>query len=275
MTIHFERPKKAGLVPFWLVTNANAALARMARRPVLVAIDELEMTMPGQVLDLSMTHATVQPAGVFYLCKSVYVECAFRYGEMLYSLSGTADPSTPDKSFRMEFDTVARKAMAELGVQLRDAGLIDSERAEKAKELTRPLEAERQERESWSFNPRKVRHDGPPGGVERRAHSRYDVETEVRLTLVEEGRRVECTMIDLSMSGCRLYFSRAESLELGAQVEVQFIGDGLPLRLAAVVQVVMHLQSAGLRFVNVPERMKERLEDLIQEITAGRAIAAR
>lgn len=267
-----EETKRAVLVPLWIVNPGNAALAKMSKRPVMVAIDELGKSFLGHVQELSATHATVVPEGCFYLCKSVYVEIAFRFEQTQYSLTGQAKPSTAERSFRMEFDTVARKTMSTLGVRLGAAGLIESGK----------LPASEVEEESSSTKGKQgavlpgkavrwVRHESPPEGIERRQHHRYEVDTATRLTLVDGETRIDCTMIELSLGGCRLFFSEPCTLACGTNVEVQFVGDGLPLRLAAVIQVRSHDQVAGLRFVNVVPRMRERLEGLTAEIALGHA----
>lgn len=272
-----EQPIKT-LVPVWLVESDHPALARMARRPVLIAVDELDLTMRGQVVDMSTNHVLLRPEGQFYLCKSVYVEISFRFESTRYTLAGSAQPSAADQSFRMDFDTVARKTVASLNTHLQAAGLMDPDKPGSAMSsvvASAVHEPEEEEEAAPAEQPtRGVRHEDPPDGVERRSYRRYEVETYVRLTLVQEARRMECTMIDLSQSGCRLYFEHPHGLERGLHVEVQFIGDGLPLRLAAIVQACHNPQVVGLRFINVGARMQERIEWLISEIAAGRAIAA-
>lgn len=265
--------KKAILVPLWIVNSGNAALSKMAQRPVMVAIDELGMCFRGEVQDLTTTHSLVVPEGCFYLCKSVYVEISFRFEDTRYTLTGEAMPSKTDQSFLMEFDTVARKLMNTLGARLGAAGLIEASKLPAEAEETAAEEEKSETNREKTKTPvqkmRWVRHDPPPDGIERRLHQRYEVELATHLTLVEDGTRQECTMVELSVGGCRLLFPTACEIPCGTQVEVQFIGDGLPLRLAAVVQVRSHERLAGLRFVNMVPRMKERLEGFAQEISAS------
>jgi hypothetical protein len=282
MALLVPQSMKQTLVPIWIVESDNPALARMTRRPVLIAIDELDLTMRGQAVDMTMTYAILRPESQFYLCKCVYIEVSFRFEATRYTLSGTAQRSLADQSFRIDFDSVARKTVAGLNERLQEAGLIEAGKPERTPSAPAPVEepAEAEAKPPAAEQPvaeqpagRRVRHDGPPDGIERRVCPRFDVETYTRLTLVDEGRRVDCIMIDLSQSGCRLYFEQPHGLACGLHVEVQFIGDGLPLRLAAVVQVCHHAQVVGLRFINVGTRMQERIEWLIGEVAAGRAIA--
>jgi len=261
------------LIPVWLVGSDHPALAQMARRPVLIAVDELDLTMRGQVVDMSRTHAVLMPDSKFYLCKNVYIEISFRFEATRYTLAGSAVPGLSDHNFHMDFDTVSRKTIQGLDWKLQSAGLLNG---------TPPPEVEPEQEEAVAPanevvekipDGRRIRHEDPPDGIERRAHPRYEVEAYVRLTLVDEGRRLDCTMIDISLGGCRLFFNAPHELKQGLHVEVQFIGDGLPLRLAAVVQVCEYPQVVGLRYINVGARMQERLEWLVGEVAVGRTIA--
>lgn len=273
MPEHAQR--KNALVPIWIVNSNNAALAKMTKRPVVTVIDELELTLRGEVVDLTMSHAQVRPETQFYLCKSVYAEIAFRFEETQYTLSGEALPSAADQSFRIEFDTVARKTMHALGVRLSEAGLLEAQSAApQASEKTPKTAAPATKGEQHAARTPRARHDPPPDGVEQGRSQRFPIETAARLTLVNEGKRIDCTMIELGRCGCRLRFEAECALECGVHVEVQFVGDGLPLRLAAVVASRSHPHVTGLRFVNVGTRMQERLHGLLEEITRGQAIAA-
>lgn len=263
-----EERKARNLVPMWLLDTDNPALAKMARRPVGVDIDELGTSMGGELLELSLTHARVLPERTFYLCRSVYVEIRFRYRETVYTLSGQAHPSLPDHTFIFDFDSVARKLMGDLSKQLGALGILSPSR--ELPSAVAPAVPQAKERPSQCLTPREVarwpRHLPPPGGIERRACHRYDLDTEAHLTLVRDVRSVECLIVDLSHSGCRLYFEDELALEAGTLVEVQFTENGFPLRMAGLVQARANEFSAGLRFARNSQRMTERLDSLLWEM---------
>lgn len=260
-----QLPKKQILVPLWLKDTDNPALARMARRPILIAIDELGMVLPGVAQEMTVSRARVLPDSLLYLPKSLYVEIMFRFDKTIYTLSGTSSSSCRDNSFWLKFDTVARKTMSVLNGRLEACGLLEAGEREPAREATAAPQSARMQA---SGSTRK-RSGAWPMACERRAHRRYGMEAEARLTVMQNGQLVDCEMVDLSLSGCRLHRVAGCELECGTQVEVQFIGNGFPLRLAAVVQVRIDKQTAGLRFVHVSERMRDRLGELIGEIAGG------
>lgn len=271
-----EERKARNLVPLWLLDSDNPVLARMAKRPVGIDMDELGVSMSGELRELSLTHARIAPERTFFLCRSVYVEIRFRYLDTVYTLSGLARPSLPDHSFIFDFDSVARKVMGDLGKKLKTLGLLDASRAEPEAQVPKPLDPV-QRVEGTQLTPRQLarypRHLPPPGGIERRAAHRYDVETWAHVTLLSEARAIECLIVDMSRGGCRLYFEEPCDMKPGARIEIQFTEDGYPLRLAAVVQVRANEYSAGLRFIRTSERMTERLDTLLWEIaerSAGR-----
>jgi hypothetical protein len=263
-----EERKACNLVPLWLLDTDNPALAKMAKRPVNVDIDELGVSLSGELKELSLTHARVMPDRSFFLCGCVYVEIRFRYLDTVYTLSGQAAPSLPDHSFVFDFDSVARKLMGDLSKQLGALGLLDPSR-EPPRTAVAGLPTPEQEH-GQQLTPRqlarRVRHSPPPGGNERRCNHRYDMDTGAHVTLVRDARAVECRMVDISRSGCRLYFEEPSGIKPGTMVEVQFTENGFPLRLAAVVQVRTNEFSAGLRFVRNSERMVERLDSLLREL---------
>ena len=274
-----EQPATPILIPAWVVDRDNPALARMAPRPVLVAIDDVAITLRAQVVDLTMTHAVLRPTGRFYLYRNIYTEISFRFEMTRYTLAGEAESSERDRTIRLNFDAVARLTLANLGKRLLAVGLMRDACEEPAAgpgAEAEPGEAEPALLKSHNYG-RLVRNLGPPKGVERRRHPRFQVEVGVRLTLVDRANRIECSMLDLSLGGCRLYFESPHVLPKGARIELQFIGDGLPFRLPAVVQAVHHVQALGVRFSNAPRRMQERLEWLVDELAeeAEAAEAAR
>jgi hypothetical protein len=249
------------LIPVWMLNKAHPAWARLAMRPVVIHIDELGLSMRGQVVELGKTHAVVQPDSFFYLCKCVYVEVCFQYERTIYTLAGRAAPSDTHQGIRFEFDMVARKTMQTLGMKLNQGVPLPLFSAPHPvrEEQTKPGESKKK-----AF---RVRHELPPEGIERRKAHRYTTSTPTRITLVGADVVRDCVMLDLSLGGCKLSFENSCAVVAGTRVEVQFLEHGLPLRMAAVVQVCHDANVLGLRFINVSERMQERLQSLILELS--------
>jgi hypothetical protein len=57
-------------------------------------------------------------------------------------------------------------------------------------------------------------------------------------------------------------------------VEIEFHLDGLPFRLAGVTQSIHKRHKVGVRFLNVSERKREQLVELIAEIKEIKARVA-
>ncbi len=261
--------KARNIVPMWLLDSENPALARMAKRPVGVDIDELGVSLTAELKELSLTHARVMPDSNFFLCRSVYVEIRFRYESTVYTLSGDAQPSLADNSFVFEFDSVARKTMDDLGRRLKALGVLDASRAQPSSASPcqqSPAEYKSGRKLSPKVVARRMRHLPPPGGIERRVSHRYDLDCAAQVALVRDGKSMQAILVDMSRTGCRLYFETPCALEIGLQVEVQFTENGFPLRLGAIVQGSANAFSAGLRFMHNSPRMTERLDNLLWEM---------
>jgi c-di-GMP-binding flagellar brake protein YcgR len=86
------------------------------------------------------------------------------------------------------------------------------------------------------------------------------------LQLVHQGSTIDCRIIDLSLGGCQV---RAEGQFLAGpmvRVEVLFRVLGETLRIAGVTQWTRQKQWIGIRFLDVTERKRAALLQLIHEI---------
>jgi hypothetical protein len=100
----------------------------------------------------------------------------------------------------------------------------------------------------------------------RRRDPRYTVDGAGSLQLVHQGSAIACRIIDLSLGGCQV---RAEGQFLAGpmvRVEVLFQVLGETLRIAGVTQWTRQKQWIGIRFLNVTERKRAALTQLIREI---------
>lgn len=261
-------------LPKWSLNKTTGIYA--AERPVMIHVDALDASLRGQVVELGRNHAVVRPDSFFYLCKSQYAEISFCYGETAYTLAGQMSSSDADQTLRIEFDMVARRALQMLAPALGNLWRSDPGRRPALTEVevdeSVALEEESSAQAAVLPEVKKaaqkiIRHGQPPDGVERRQSRRYKTSTPTRITLVGLGEVRDCLMLDLSLGGCKLSFDHACGIMAGSRVEVQFLEHGLPLRLAATVQVCTEDDVLGLQFVSVSMRMQERLQGLIQEFS--------
>jgi c-di-GMP-binding flagellar brake protein YcgR len=100
----------------------------------------------------------------------------------------------------------------------------------------------------------------------RRSHSRHDVDTRVNLTLVRGAISMPGHILNLSQGGCRLRTDERFNVGIHTRVEAEFHLHGLPFRLAGVSQAIMDRNTIGIRFLDMSERKREQLTELIAEI---------
>lgn len=110
--------------------------------------------------------------------------------------------------------------------------------------------------------------------VERRAHQRFGVDSPVAVMLVRSGSRLEGTILDLSLGGCRIRTARKFPLGIYTRVETEFSVDGIPLRLGGVVQAVYPHCQIGIRFLEMTERKRLQVAELIGEMRESQSVGA-
>ncbi len=101
---------------------------------------------------------------------------------------------------------------------------------------------------------------------ERRAYRRLKVDTRAQLHLVKTGICMQGSIQDLSMSGCRIVTQERFNVGIYVRVETEFFLHGLPFRLGGVSQAIINRNTIGVRFVDMSERKREQLMELIAEI---------
>jgi len=107
-----------------------------------------------------------------------------------------------------------------------------------------------------------------PPKRERRTQSRYEVDTSAAIYLINVGSRLNGRIVDLSVGGCRIRTMEHFPVGIYTRVETEFRLEGLPFRLGGVIQAVHDRGrfNIGIRFLDMSERKREQLEQLIREI---------
>ncbi len=106
-----------------------------------------------------------------------------------------------------------------------------------------------------------------PAPTDRRAHRRHAVDTSAKLHLVKTGICMTGTIQDLSMAGCRLRTEEPFNVGIYVRVETEFYLRGLPFRLGGVSQAIMNKNTIGVRFLDMSDRKRDQLAELIDEIS--------
>lgn len=104
------------------------------------------------------------------------------------------------------------------------------------------------------------------GNRDRRVVSRQAVDTSAAICPIPGGSRQDGLILELSLSGCRIRTDARFPAGIYARVEVEFHVEGVPFRLAGVIQFVEEKRLVGVKFLDMSERKKTQLAQLIGEI---------
>jgi hypothetical protein len=111
---------------------------------------------------------------------------------------------------------------------------------------------------------------GPPSARptrrERRTQSRQAVDTSAEILLINVAARVHGRILDLSIGGCRIRTDEPFPVGIYTRVETEFRLEGLPFRLAGVTQAIHDRRFVGIRFLDMSERKREQVTQLMEEI---------
>jgi hypothetical protein len=106
----------------------------------------------------------------------------------------------------------------------------------------------------------------PASRRERRQETRRSVDTHANLLLIDVRAQVPGRILDVSMGGCRIRTAERFPVGIYRRVETEFKVDGLPFRLAGVVQSLHDRFTVGIRFLDMSARKREQLPQLMEEI---------
>jgi len=110
-----------------------------------------------------------------------------------------------------------------------------------------------------------------PIGRERRQQSRHVVDTTATILLVNVGSTLKGRILDLSLAGCRIRTDERFPVGIYTRVEIEFRLGGLPFRLGGVIQAIHDRNTVGIRFLDLSERKRKQVLELIGEIEQLRA----
>jgi c-di-GMP-binding flagellar brake protein YcgR len=105
-----------------------------------------------------------------------------------------------------------------------------------------------------------------PTGRDRRETLREEVDTTAVIFLINVVSRLQGRILDLSSGGCRIRTDERFPVGIYTRVEIEFRLEGLPFRLAGVIQAIHDKHMVGIRFLDMSSRKREHVEQLIEEI---------
>jgi hypothetical protein len=106
---------------------------------------------------------------------------------------------------------------------------------------------------------------------DRRSQVRHEVDTVATVFLVKIGSALRGRILDLSPSGCRIRTDERFPVGIYTRVETEFHLEGLPFRLGGVIQAIHNRNMVGIRFLDLSERKRQQVLDLIDEMEQMRA----
>lgn len=115
--------------------------------------------------------------------------------------------------------------------------------------------------------------DAASSQQERRTSPRHKVNGSAVIHLVQAGCAIHGRILDLSIGGCHIRTGASFPKEVYTRVEAEFCLEGSPFRLGGIVQGFHDREhrDVGIRFLDMSERKRKQVEDLIHEIEELRA----
>lgn len=262
------------------------------RRGCRYAVDEASVVllvshglpMECRILDLSLEGCRIRTRDRFHGGIGVRVEVAFKVNGIAFRFSGVIRWTDGRHLAGIHFVDVAmrrREALVEVLDEVEAANAAKAAR-EAADRLAAEQQAEAQAQQAREAVERQASEQaGIPGAVEpakpasreRRAQSRHGVDTSAVIYLIKIGSRLSGRILDLSVSGCRICTDERFPVGIYTRVETEFRLEGLPFRLGGVIQAVhdRDRHMVGIRFLDMSERKRDQVEQLIGEIEELRA----
>ena len=99
--------------------------------------------------------------------------------------------------------------------------------------------------------------------AERRRHTRYVVDGDAEVLVVDGSQIFRGRILDISLAGCFIETRARLRMTVGTPVEMVFRANGVVLRAAATMRVVRMGKGAGFLFDALSTRMRGELEGLI------------
>jgi hypothetical protein len=106
---------------------------------------------------------------------------------------------------------------------------------------------------------------------ERRASSRHSVDTRANLLLINTGITMLGRILNLSLGGCQIRMEERFNVGIYVRVEAEFFLHGLPFRVGGVSQAIVDKFTIGIRFLDMSERRRDQLAELMAEIAEAKA----
>jgi hypothetical protein len=109
----------------------------------------------------------------------------------------------------------------------------------------------------------------PKRGRDRRASQRCYIDTSAVVELINIGSKLNGKIVDLSVGGCRIKTPEKFPVGIYTRVEIEFQLSGLLFRMGGVIQAVHDSKTVGIRFLDMGQRKKDQVAELVADIVAS------
>lgn len=223
---------------------------------------------PARLVDLSQEGCRLRTKEPVSARSRLPVEVFFRVNGISFRFRGVLQWTDGHNLLGIRFVNVVPRSMVELANVICTMEEAAEDRAETVNLLVAEQESAQPSHELQS-QPQPVHG---PTGRERRQQARHEVDTSATILLVNVGSTLRGRILDLSLSGCRIRTDEHFPVGIYTRVETEFRYDGLPFRLGGVIQAIHNRNTVGIRFLDLSERKREQVLELIGEIEQLRAV---
>jgi hypothetical protein len=224
-------------------------------------------SLTGRMLELSLDGCRVRANRECPQGMPEGVEVLFKINGIAFRLAGTMQWMDARRTAGIRFKPMASRRRAALEELLAELEAEEQARAAIATPSTNEPEPLRPIQISETApNSEEESSAAPPEGRERRSCPRQPVDTGATVLFIDLRTRVSGRILDVSMSGCRIRIFERFQLGIYRRVEAEFKVDGLSFRLAGVVQALHDRFTVGIRFLDMSDRKRDQLAQLMEEI---------
>lgn len=241
-----------------------------------------------RILELSLNGCRLRTLHPFTLPARPRVEVTFKVHGVAFRFLGVVQWTGNQHFVGIRFiDTTSRRTeqLAEVISEIETAAR-EKAANEAASKLLADTVAEKQAREQTEIEERhwaeiqkaarKARAARQAGALRavlqqparvRRVDPRHQMDTSATIVLIKTGSRLKGRIVDLSVSGCRIRADQRFSADVYTRVETEFQFGGLPFLLGGVIQNIHDPLTVGIRFLDLSDRKRQQVEQLIAEIS--------
>lgn len=232
----------------------------------------------GRLSDLSLGGCRVAAEHRYTAGILVRVEVQFQLRGIAFRIVGVTIGSRETKSFAVRFLEMSLRRRRELSEVLDEVAALNAAKEAHSATASEPKSTPAFPPDAISAvsgapeeKPAKKPHgSGAASGLkpqtERRAQSRHAVNTQARLLLVKAGISMSGRILNLSLGGCRIRTEKQFNVGIYVRVEAEFYLHGLPFRVGGVSQAIQDKNTIGVRFLDMSDRRRKQLTELIAEI---------